>query len=397
MSPLPLLRLPFLPLQNIIQNWNIYEICEFAKVSKRTKNIAKVATRKVVNITLYSYESFVIDTFFTEKGIIVPWNHCPQGWRFELKDISERDNTESEAYNENNRTHTFTLTSDNPLLLFLETLQLLFEVFDCSIHSVYWNSWKTEDMRQVIDWMNSFEKVSAIEKVQIVLNKDSLIKFSIFLETFQKKLVRFIIFSDRRGETLIDEIPVKYSNLLEIERIDDHSRAKWVNLSNLLSMNCKTPNLGVSLLSNQDLNVFLRSWKEGRSNSILEALRVYVPEPEDWKTVLNGLGAVVRHPTQVTRRYIEKVWFYGGVDIQRVDGTIGTVMWTHYLGRDKHEKIPKNLLEAFEKTKQEWVGTDSDVVFEERGNEIQVSDEEKVIEQYIPTQNCFNFSFVVWK
>ena len=84
------------------------------------------------------------------------------------------------------------------------------------------------------------------------------------------------------------------------------------------------------------------------------------------------------------------------MDIQRVDGKIGTVMWTHYFGYNEKEEIPKNIIEEFEKTKQEWVGTDSDVVFEERGNEIQVSDEEKIIEQRLP-ENCFNFTFVVWK
>ncbi|EFO95816.1 hypothetical protein CRE_13978 [Caenorhabditis remanei] len=160
---------------------------------------------------------------------------------------------------------------------------------------------------------------------------------------------------------------------------------------------CKRLDLGVSLLTSQDLKVFLRNWKEGRSNSILEVLHVYVPDQEDWKTVLNGLGAVVRHPTQVTRCYINNLWYYGGVDIQRVDGKIGTVMWTHYDGSNEHEKIPRNIIETFEKTKQEWVGIDSDVVFEEKGNQIQVSDKEKIIKEYLPTQNCFNFSFVVWK
>ncbi|KAF1771646.1 hypothetical protein GCK72_003473 [Caenorhabditis remanei] len=328
MSPLPLLRLPFLPLQNIIQNWNIYEICQFAKVSKRTRNIAKVATRKSVKITLYSGESFVIDTFFTEKGFIVPWNHRPETWRLELKDVSERDNTESEDLDEYDRHHTLNLFSDNPLLLFLETLEFLFNVFDCSIHSVYWNGWKSEDMRQVIDWMNGCDKLTTIRNVRFMLNVNNQMTLALFLETYQKKLGR--------------------------------------------------------------------NWKEGKSNSILEALRVFIPGQEDWRTVLNGLGAVVRHPTQVTRCYIEKVWFYGGVDIQRVDGTIGTVIWTHYQGRSDQEMIPKNIIEAFEKTKQEWVGTDSDVVFEERGDMIQVSNEEEIIEQRL-TENSFNFSFVVWK
>ncbi|EFO95735.1 hypothetical protein CRE_13977 [Caenorhabditis remanei] len=396
MSPLPLLRLPFLPLKNIIQNWNIYEICEFAKVSKRTRNIAKVATRKSVKITLYSGESFVIDTFFTEKGFIVPWNHRPETWRLELKDVSERDNTESEDLDEYDRHHTLNLFSDNPLLLFLETLEFLFNVFDCSIHSVYWNGWKSEDMRQVIDWMNGCDKLTTIRNVRFMLNVNNQMTLALFLGTYQKKLGRLILCSDSGGEIFRGMIPVKYSNLLEIERIDDNSCVKWVNLPNLTSMNCKTAFLGVSLLSNQDLNVFLKSWKEGRSNSILEALRVFIPGQEDWRTVLNGLGAVVRHPTQVARCYLEEFWFYGGVDIQRVDGTIGTVMWTHYQGRSDQEMIPKNIIEEFEKTKQEWVGTDSDVVFEERGDMIQVSNEEEIIEQHIP-ENCFNFSFVVWK
>ncbi|EFO95740.1 hypothetical protein CRE_13980 [Caenorhabditis remanei] len=388
MSPLPLLRLPFLPLQNIIQNWNIYEIYHFAKVSKRTKSVARAAVRKPLDISLTNIECFLIKTSFAGNSGID--HRGPETWLFELRDISKRDNTESDVYNENHVYHTLNLFSDNPLLLFLETLQLLFEVFDCSIHMVYWNSWNSEDMREVIDWMNGNDKLTRIETIQFNLNTNNQWALALFLETFQKKLGRLILYSE-----VSDIAPVNFS--IEMERFSDFGSARWVNLPILMSMNtCKKLYLGVSLLSNQDLNVFLRSWKEGKSNSILETLRVFVPGQEDWKTVLNGLGAVVRHPTQVTRCYIEKVWFYGGVDIQRVDGTIGTVMWTHYLERDKHEKIPKNLFEAFEKTKQEWVGTDSDVVFEEKGNEIEVSDEEKVIKEYLP-ENCFDFTFVVWK
>ncbi|KAF1771647.1 hypothetical protein GCK72_003474 [Caenorhabditis remanei] len=390
MSPLPLLRLPFLPLRNIIRNWNIYEIYHFAKVSKRTKHVARLAVRKPVKIRLENGESFVIYTSFAGNSVIGPQG--PETWLFELRDISERDNTESDVYNENHVYHALNLFSENPLLLFLETLQLLFEVFDCSIHSVYWSSWKSEDMRQVIDWMNGCDKLTKIKNVNFSLNANNQWTLAFFLGRFQKKIGRVIMHSD-----VSDIAPLKFSMPLEIERFDYFGGAKWVNLSILMSMNtCKRLYLGVSLLSNQDLNAFLRSWKEGRSNPILEDLRVFIPGQEDWRTVLNGLGAVVRHPTQVARCCIEIFWFYGGVDIQRVDGTIGTVMWTHYLGKKEHEKIPKNVIEAFERTNEEWTGTDSDVVFEERGNVIQVSDEEKIIKEYLPTQ-CFDFTFVVWK
>ncbi|EFO95812.1 hypothetical protein CRE_13985 [Caenorhabditis remanei] len=386
MSPLPLLRLPFLPLQNIIQTWNIYEIYHFAKVSKRTKSVARAAVRKPLDISLTNGECFLIKTSFAGNSGIVP--RGPETWLFELRDNSERDNTDSDVYNEKDVYHTLNLFSDNPLLLFLDTLKLLFEVFNCSI-TIYWIGWKSEDMRQVIDWMNGCDKLTTIRNVHFSLNINNQMTLSLFLETFQKKLGRLIMYSE-----VSDIAPLKFS--MEIERLSYYG-ARWVNLPILMSMNtCKRFYLGASLLSNQDINVFLRSWKEGKSNSILEVLHVYVPDQEDWKAILNGLGAVVRHPTKVTRCYINNLWYYGGVDIQRVDGKIGTVMWTHYVGSNEHEKIPRNIIEEFEKTKQEWVGTNSDVVFEEKGNEIQVSDEEKIIEQHLP-ENCFNFTFVVWK
>ncbi|EFO95772.1 hypothetical protein CRE_13982 [Caenorhabditis remanei] len=391
MSPLHLLRLPLLPLQHIIQTWNIYEICQFAKVSKRTKNLVKLAVKKTAYIILNNLENFQIETTISESGSMSLWDT----WLFKMKDVSESDNTESEAYNENNRTHTFTLVSENPLLRFLETLKFLFEVFDCSIHSVYWNSWNSEDMRQVIDWMNGCDKLTKVENVRFCLNVNNQMTLALFLGTFQKKLGRLFLHGDVPPQGNTDLTPLNFS--IEMERFSNFGSARWVNLPILMSMNtCKSVDLGVSLLTNQDLNVFLRSWKEGRSNSILEDLNAAVPGQEDWKTVLNGLRAVVRHPTQVTRCLKQYHWYYGGVDIQRVDGKIGTVMWTHYFGKNEHEEIPKNIIEVFEKTKQEWVGTDSDVVFEERGNEIEVSDEEEIIEQHLP-ENCFNFTFVVWK
>ena len=260
--------------------------------------MARLAVRKPVKIRLENGESFVIYTSFAGNSGIGPQG--PETWLFELRDISERDNTESDVYNEKSVYHTLNLFSENPLLLFLETLQLLFEVFDCSIHSVYWSSWKSEDMRQVIDWMNGCDKLTKIKNVNFSLNANNQWTLAFFLGRFQKKIGRVIMHSD-----VSDIAPVRFSMPLEIEKFDYYGSAEWVNLPILMSMNtCKRLSLGVSLLSNQDLNVFLRSWKAGKSNSILETLRVFVPGQEDWKTVLNGLGAVVRHPTQVTRCYM---------------------------------------------------------------------------------------------
>ncbi|EFO85085.1 hypothetical protein CRE_22001 [Caenorhabditis remanei] len=182
MSPLHLLRLPFLPLQNIIQNWNIYEMYHFAKVSKRTKIVIRSAVRKRLDISLTNGECFLIKTSFAGNSGIVP--RRPETWLFELRDISERDNAESDVYNEKHVYHTLSLFSDNPLLLFLETLKFLFEVFDCSIHMVYWTSWKSEDMREVIDWMNGNDKLTRIETVHFSLNVNNRMTLALFLETW---------------------------------------------------------------------------------------------------------------------------------------------------------------------------------------------------------------------
>lgn len=66
------------------------------------------------------------------------------------------------------------------------------------------------------------------------------------------------------------------------------------------------------------------------------------------------------------------------------------------MSENEDDMIPRNFIESFDKAKQECIGSESDVVFEERGDKIQISEEEKIVERYPKDENVFGFYFSVW-
>uniref|UniRef100_A0A1I7U1D2 FBA_2 domain-containing protein n=1 Tax=Caenorhabditis tropicalis TaxID=1561998 RepID=A0A1I7U1D2_9PELO len=108
-------------------------------------------------------------------------------------------------------------------------------------------------------------------------------------------------------------------------------------------------------LSSEDLNVFLKSWQEGKTNQRMREFECVSLEEIDVKEVLKGCGGELMDPrtTKQTFRmsgYLDS-WIYGGINIRRNDGRlaiIDTYGSSTTLDDDATERYAEDYLETLE-------------------------------------------------
>ncbi|KAF1771618.1 hypothetical protein GCK72_003445 [Caenorhabditis remanei] len=117
-------------------------------------------------------------------------------------------------------------------------------------------------------------------------------------------------------------------------KVDDlrfQSSEKFMDLDHLIRMDCVYLRGGETFLTNRDLNVFMKSWKEMKANERMKFYSFDAKENLDWRVILEGLDPEIRDVRTVRREY-KSPWnktqifkVNGGVDVTRTDGKVATI------------------------------------------------------------------------
>ncbi|CAO4363454.1 unnamed protein product [Caenorhabditis nigoni] len=102
--------------------------------------------------------------------------------------------------------------------------------------------------------------------------------------------------------------------------------AFWFNISQLLSCTCTRIRLGYSGLSNQDLNVFLQTWKTVGAFPNLQCLEIISENIDNKSAILEMVPPITREENPQKQVYIrlddgDHIFMYGAVRIYKEDGT----------------------------------------------------------------------------
>uniref|UniRef100_A0A1I7UZS4 FBA_2 domain-containing protein n=1 Tax=Caenorhabditis tropicalis TaxID=1561998 RepID=A0A1I7UZS4_9PELO len=207
-----------------------------------------------------------------------------------------------------------------------------------------------KSVESFIPWMNKTNL--DIENIHISFHREHLCKF--FWENYKGPIKGL---ETQIGGDLDIPLTLKF----------DYLHADWggqiLKLEQLYPLNCKDINMGYVQTSNEEVNLFLKNWKEGKSNNGLKRIRFY-NWPVDWNVILKGLEPKVRD-LRTTKRKYEKIiikgdatrvsWINGGLDIQREDGTIATIFHLCFVSSEENTEIPQPTIDYFEKYRdKDW-------------------------------------------
>ncbi|EFO84246.1 hypothetical protein CRE_15628 [Caenorhabditis remanei] len=404
-NPFSLLRLPFIPLQNVIRMLNPHEVLKFAMISQKSKKIAKIFTIKkscYMSIWFDTFPEFDISftkhTYRTGRNYTQKYIRRSDLWRFGSTSESETVRYKQPEW------QYLGIKSENPIATCLRMVEYIQEIYDTTLYCLVFfeKRFNTNDLKTIITWMNTRDSLHPISTFYVELkNRYSL---DLVVNTLQASIDCFRPFLDDSTSMNSLKFPQTFKNT---KYFTDHAPdcQKWVTVETLLTMNPERVYVEFSHLTDQDINKFLRNWMAGKSNFNMNRYNLGINKKMDWRQVLRGLKATIWHPETRKISYQinedDTVTLHGGVDIERIDGKIATIEILCYHNHSSR-RIRDDAIEEYEEAFRSWNEDKRDLESLEfrrgndKGGEIAENEEEEEEEIGRYGYSLYRFSIHVW-
>ncbi|KAF1771620.1 hypothetical protein GCK72_003447 [Caenorhabditis remanei] len=310
---IPLLRLPRLALIEVVKCWNPIEIYLFSRVSRKTKEISKLVKIPYLELYLRVFECYQVNLGASCSS--------SKHWYFLLYPglrNYERYRTE----------RNLDIYSKNAGKSIGKLIDHCLEIFKCEFGGMRVSIdpiMKSSNLNVFMNWINQHEKLTKIPYLYVGSEEKG---YQLYLNWFMKNLKKDIGILDLGRCHYVWKVNRKVDNLTL------YSREKLIDLDHLIRMDCVYMDVGGSL-TNRDLNVFMKNWKEMKANERMGFYLIHVKDNLDWSIILEGLDGEIRDVRTVRREYTspwEQVYkVNGGVDITRTDGKVATIGMTFHM------------------------------------------------------------------
>ncbi|KAF1771109.1 hypothetical protein GCK72_002934 [Caenorhabditis remanei] len=344
-----LLKLPLLAFKNILSYWNPDEIFDFSLISKRTKYLTKSLTQKSTSATIFFDPKLYVRLVFQ----LQPYNeHC-----FALNDGFRH----------------FRFSTENVIEGFLDVLKHLLNIFNASVKTIHIDAKLGEkDMNLIFKYINNLEQESILK---LYYNCDKTKQIDYLLQSNKKPIEVLELYAIRDKtyvrETISDSSPIQLYKCLNTICLSD---GDLLTMLNTVEMDIRK-----SVLTNEYLNMFLKSWTSGRTNSRLKLAFFRVKETINLRTILKGIPVVKRDPRN-TKRYFETQlwggtysnWIFGGYDIQLSDGRTATLQWHKYKRNSDCSPVPVRWIQKYEDVNE----MEDNIDFDARENRVEEPENE---------------------
>ncbi|KAF1758959.1 hypothetical protein GCK72_015419 [Caenorhabditis remanei] len=314
-KPFPILRLPFLAIEEVFKAMHPFEIINFSMISKRSKGITmQMSVCPRYSIELHIHETLEIRFLGTKSEI-----SCS----YVMTSNKEMDGrvVETDCGRHLNRN--------------------VFKYLDYSV-----NEWK-----QLCQHVLEIFKKQTIDVLEMTMDAfvDHNVSIIDFLNTNVKSVDKCSLYQqdkkinvDKHTAYLLDNITINsefhsnvyYENekfhgklLKKLKKLSIYN-SKWVRFDRLMEIDCKSVILGKNLIWDMEWNVFLQKWIAMETNQNLEYLELDHRELNVFRHhVLYGI------PHEVVDRGVKRVLktrrsktkkIRGGIDIRRIDGKTAT-------------------------------------------------------------------------
>uniref|UniRef100_A0A1I7T4P7 FBA_2 domain-containing protein n=1 Tax=Caenorhabditis tropicalis TaxID=1561998 RepID=A0A1I7T4P7_9PELO len=253
------------------------------------------------------------------------------------------------------------LPANTDIILFLQATQNFLDVTSYRISEFRFDlkpPFTVDQLIMTIDWLN--EMKTDFRKVWIETETWEMLE--IFLNRFRKNIHTLML----GGTDLKWDGTVKRRLNFEIKDLSSWIDCPWFHLDFLFNMEPETVFAEKIDISAQDLNVFLKSWQEGKTNKNLKKVDFHTCSEIDVKEVVKGCRGELMDPRTTKVRFSHEItgetWLRGGIHIRRNDGRLA-VIDTHGFdyyseGRDISEEGARRYLKNLEiwNSDDVWMG-----------------------------------------
>ncbi|EFO84230.1 hypothetical protein CRE_15631 [Caenorhabditis remanei] len=357
----PLLRLPRLALIEVVKCWNPIEIYLFSRVSRKTKEISKLFKIPCLKLGLTVYNCY-------EVNLGYPASCMSKNWYFRLyPGLRNYERYKNERY--------LDIYSKNAEKSVGKLIDHCLEIFGCEFRTMrafIYPIMKSSNLNVFMNWINHNEKLSKIPYLSaFCLKEGNQFDFNWFMQNLKKdigvmNLPQYYYETERSMKVRGSEIMLRVNG--KVDDLRFQSREKFVDLDHLIRMDCVYMRGGETTLTNRDLNVFMKSWKEMKTNERMEFYSISAKEKLNWRVILEGLDGEIKDVRTVRREYkypwnkTYKLKVNGGVDITRTDGKVATIGMTfHIIYQD--EPLSREMIRDYQRLIQNMNGQEMDMNF----------------------------------
>ncbi|EFO90115.1 hypothetical protein CRE_15837 [Caenorhabditis remanei] len=316
-KPFPILRLPFLAIQEVFKSLHPIEIINFSMISKRSKAI----TQQMSFYSKYALRLIIDKTLEIE---FIGTNHLVS-CTYEMTS-DKRMNGKTEKHER-----------DDGYIWYIKVYK-------------YSND-PLEEWKQLCKYVLEIFKKQTIDVLSMTMDDfvDQNVSIIDFLKTNVKSIVDCCL-CQTPGEKNVDEhaayflenvtVNTQLSSFLNIKdknfngKIPKHLQnlyincSKWIGYERLLEIDCKHVILANDEISNKEWNLFLKKWIAMETNQNLAYFKLDYREIEEFRAlVLHDIPheVVSKEVSRIVPcRYKQKQQINGGIDIRRIDGKTAT-------------------------------------------------------------------------
>uniref|UniRef100_A0A1I7U247 FBA_2 domain-containing protein n=2 Tax=Caenorhabditis tropicalis TaxID=1561998 RepID=A0A1I7U247_9PELO len=243
---------------------------------------------------------------------------------------------------------------------FIRASQHFLDVLNCRIDRISFDlrpPLTDDQLIMMIDWLNGMK----IDIQAVSIRTATWPLFELFITRFQKSVSRLHFFERNCKQFKCDGIIYKRLNF-EIKRFFSSNPCPWFNLEFLFNMDTEKISAHKIDLSPEDLNVFLRSWQEGKTNQKLRKIQFETCVERDVKEVLNGCGGELMDPRTAKfmfRDGYQDMWIHGGILIRRNDGRLAVIDINYYEYSTEEQNVTEQEIQKYLKVREIWNSEES--------------------------------------
>ncbi|EFO99926.1 hypothetical protein CRE_18915 [Caenorhabditis remanei] len=321
----PLFSLPFLPLKEVFDHFEPQEILIISLCSQRSKNYAisyrgpSKNIRIALNSGANSFLSYYEDSMFFGLVDVTEISKLPKVSTLETVKIGNYPKIPVTMGSVRGLTCLKTYW-ENRIIGMKEMINYARKIFNRDIYHVTLGKQRTEnDHRRVVDLVMKIQ--NSISTIYCDFPLKNHADLDMILERCKYTQGLSLFVSNTK-----DYSPSKQPNF-NVDSVHIY-HSYWIKPIHFMAMNCKYIILQESLLTNEDINTFLKHWMNGGCFP-LKNLFIRNEEPENYEDVLNG-WEYTEIDDEVKRDFVNEgddlQSIYGGSDIKRpIDDVIATI------------------------------------------------------------------------